>query len=188
MTNLFDNIKTRIGNQRFGNADAFGGLEVFEQGGDDARQGQRRAVERVRQLGFLVGVLVAELETVGLERLEVRDGGNLQPAFLRFGVNLEVVGERRGERHVAAAQTQDAVGQAERLDDRLDMRHHAVQRFVRVLGQAAARSRPCRTGAGGSGRARPCRRNRLRGGSRGCRRSFLRGNPFRRGSRRGRCS
>ena len=35
--NLFDNIKTRIGNQRFGNADTFGGLEVFEQGGDDAR-------------------------------------------------------------------------------------------------------------------------------------------------------
>ena len=33
--NLFDNIKTRVGNQRLGDADAFGGLIVLQQRGHD---------------------------------------------------------------------------------------------------------------------------------------------------------
>ena len=109
--NLFDNIKTRIGNQRLGDADAVGGLEILQQGGHDTRQRQRRAVERMCQLCFLVGVTVTELQAVGLERLEVGDRGDFQPALLRLGVDLEIVGERRGEGHVAAAQPQDAVRQ-----------------------------------------------------------------------------
>ena len=38
--NLFDKIKTRVGNQHFGDADAFGGLEILQQRRHDARQGQ----------------------------------------------------------------------------------------------------------------------------------------------------
>ena len=88
------------------------------------------------QLCFLVGITVAELQAVGLERLEVGNRRDLQPAFLRLGVDLEIVGQRRGERHVAAAQAQNAVGQPQRPDDRLHVRHHAVERFVRRFGQA----------------------------------------------------
>ena len=89
--NLFDNIKTRVGNQRLGDADAFGGLIVLQQRGHDARQGQRRAVEGVRQLDFLLLVAVAEFEAVGLERLEVRHRRHLQPAFLMCIVKLKTV-------------------------------------------------------------------------------------------------
>ena len=47
----------------------------------------------------------------------------------------------------------------------------ALQAEIVLLPNFPARSPPCRTGADGSGRARPCRRSRLRGGNRGCRRS-----------------
>ena len=104
--NLFDNIKTRIGNQRLGDADAVGGLVVLQQRRHDARKGQRRAVQSMCQLDFLLLVAVAELEAVGLERLEIRYRRNFEPAFLGFGVDFEIVGQRRGERHVAAAQAQ----------------------------------------------------------------------------------
>ena len=51
----------------------------------------------MRQTDLLLGVAVAELQAVGLERLEVGDRGDFQPALLRLGVDLEIVGERRGE-------------------------------------------------------------------------------------------
>ena len=44
--NLFDNIKTRVGNQRLGDADAFGGLIVLQEGGHDA--GQRKITRNSR--------------------------------------------------------------------------------------------------------------------------------------------
>lgn len=65
--NLFDNIKTRVGNQCLGDADAFGCLIVLKQSGDNARQSQRRTVQSVCQLYLLLIISVAELESVGLE-------------------------------------------------------------------------------------------------------------------------
>ena len=86
------------------------------------------------QLGLLLLVAVAELQTVGLERLEVRYRRHLQPALLGLGVNLEIVRQSRREGHIAATQTEDAVRQTERLDDRLDVCHHAVQCLIRLVG------------------------------------------------------
>lgn len=41
---LSDHIESRVGNQCLRDADAFGGLVVFKQGGDDTRQGQCASV------------------------------------------------------------------------------------------------------------------------------------------------
>lgn len=56
---LPDRVEAGVGNQRGGNADAFGRLVVFQQGGHDAGQSQRAAVERVGQLRLFAGVAVA---------------------------------------------------------------------------------------------------------------------------------
>ena len=49
-------------------------LTVLEQGGHHAREGERTAVKSVAELGLAIGVLVAELQAVGLIGLEVGDG------------------------------------------------------------------------------------------------------------------
>ena len=85
---------------------------------------------------LFVGILVAEFQAVGLERLEIRHGRHFEPAFLRFGIYLEIISQRRGEGHVAAAESEDAVGQLQCLDDAFDVGHHAVQRLVTLFGKA----------------------------------------------------
>ena len=85
---------------------------------------------------FLSASLVAEFQAVGLEQLEIRHGRHFEPAFLRFGIYLEIVSQRRGEGHVAAAESEDAVGQLQCLDDAFDVGHHPVQRLVALFGQA----------------------------------------------------
>ena len=90
---LFYHIESRERTQSFRYEDAFRRLVVLQQGGHDTRQSQRAAVERVGQLRLAVGVAVAQFQTVGLERLEVGDGLNLQPALLGGRPHLEVVGE-----------------------------------------------------------------------------------------------
>ena len=47
---LFNHLTAHVGLQSFGNADAFGRLEVLEERGHNARQGERRSVECVAKL------------------------------------------------------------------------------------------------------------------------------------------
>ena len=88
------------------------------------------------ELRLFVCILVAEFQAVCLERLEVRNGRYLQPPFLRFRVDLEVVGQGRSEGHIASAETQDAVGELECLYELLHVGYHTVQCLVALLGQA----------------------------------------------------
>ena len=114
--------------------DARGRLVVFQQRGHDARQGQGRAVERVQQLGFAAFNFVAALEAVGLEGLEVGHRRHLQPAALGGAPHLQVVGEGRREAHVAAAEAQDAVGQAQLPEQALDVGQHGFEGGVALFG------------------------------------------------------
>ncbi len=57
--------------EAFGNDDAFGGLEVLQDGGYDAWQGESRAVEGVAEMCFLVLATVTAFEAVGLVGFEV---------------------------------------------------------------------------------------------------------------------
>ena len=68
---LIDNVKSRVSLQGCGNADALGRLVILEQGGDNARQSQCRAVQGVAQVRLLVIATIAALEAVGLIGLEV---------------------------------------------------------------------------------------------------------------------
>ena len=70
---LINNIKSKIRSQALGHDDAVGRLVVLQQGGDDARQGKGRAVQRVAELGLLgCCVAVAALQAVSLIGVEVR--------------------------------------------------------------------------------------------------------------------
>ena len=68
--------------------------------------------------------------------------------------------------------TERGLEQIKALEERFrDVPIDAVYSSDLYRTKKTASAPPCRTGAGGSGRARPCRRIPLRGGSRGCRRS-----------------
>ena len=75
---LLDNVKSGIVLKCFGYAYAFRRLMVFEQGCNDAGQGQGAAVEGVDELHVAVFVFEAQLQTVGLEGLEVGDRADFQ--------------------------------------------------------------------------------------------------------------
>ena len=70
-TLLVNHLKACVRNKHLRDADALRGLVVLKQCCNDAWQGKRRAVESVSKLGLLLIVLIAELEAVCLERLEV---------------------------------------------------------------------------------------------------------------------
>ena len=124
---LVDEVKTCVRAQNLRYADTLWSLVILEEGCYDTWQSQRRAIEGVSQLGLLVSILVAELEAVCLERLEVRNRRHLQPALLRLRVYLEVVGQSRSERHIATAKAQDTIWQAERLNQALNVSYHTIQ-------------------------------------------------------------
>ena len=107
---LINHFKSRVRNQCFRDADAFRRLIVLQQGGDDARQGQCRTVQRMAEFGFLVLCAVTAFQAVGLVGIEVGDGANFQPAFLGFGVHLEVEAEGGREAHVSAAEAKNTMG------------------------------------------------------------------------------
>ena len=90
---LVNDVETRVGNKCLRNADAFGCLVVFEDGSNDARQGEGGTVEGVAELHFLFCVAVAALEAVGLVSVEVADRGNFKPAALSLGIDFKVVAD-----------------------------------------------------------------------------------------------
>ena len=63
------------------------------------------------KLDLLVLVAIAAFQAVRLVGVEVRDGADLQPTLLCLGIDLEVETDGRGEAHVTATQTENAIGQ-----------------------------------------------------------------------------
>ena len=59
--------------QALRHADTLGSLVVLEQGSQDARQGESRAIERVAEVSLLVLTTIAALEAIGLISVEVAD-------------------------------------------------------------------------------------------------------------------
>ena len=69
---LFNHLTAHVGLQSFGNADAVGRLEILEERGHNARQGERRSVECVAKLDlFVFGTTIAAVKSVGLVAIEV---------------------------------------------------------------------------------------------------------------------
>src|SRR5690606_21160654 len=99
---LVDHIKTTIGNQHFGNLDTVFGLVIFQDARQDPGQCQRATVQGVCQLTLPGLVLVAELEAIGLEGLEIGNGTDLQPTGLTGVKDVKIVGEGRGKAQIAA--------------------------------------------------------------------------------------
>ena len=101
---LVDNVTAHVGNEGCWNLDAVLGLIVLQQGSNDARQGESRAVKRVAELGLLVvGTTVAALQTVGLIGVEVADRRDLEPATLSLRIDLKIVANRTGKTLIATA-------------------------------------------------------------------------------------
>ncbi|MNC89699.1 hypothetical protein D3C83_56770 [compost metagenome] len=85
----------------------------------------------MHELGF-AGFLVteADLRPAGLEGLEIGAAGDLQPALLAGGPDLEVVFLRLGEAEVAAAHQQHPVRQLELLQQALRIGAELLQLVV----------------------------------------------------------
>ena len=127
-------VETAIRHQGFGYAYALWRLVVFEQGCHYTRQCQCRTVQCVTQFGFLVGIAIAAFQTIGLVCVEIRYRTYFEPTFLRLGIYLEVETECRSETHIAATQTQYAIGKFELLQQALDMGQHLFVRLLAMLG------------------------------------------------------
>ena len=109
---LSNHVCSEVGLESSGDSDTFLCLVVLEEGSDDTREGEGRAVERVAERYFLVlCAAVAAVQAVRLIGVEVRGRRHFQPAVLRLGIDLNVVAEGSGEGHVSAAETPHAVGQ-----------------------------------------------------------------------------
>ena len=131
---VVEHLESAVGHEYAWHLDAVGRLVVLEDGGDDAGQGEGRAVEGVAQLNLLVvGVTVAAVQAVGLIALKVRHGAYLEPAALGGAPGLEVVADGRGEAHVATAETEDVIGELQLLQQALYVGQHLLERLVRVL-------------------------------------------------------
>src|SRR5690606_4894532 len=74
-------------------------------------------------------------QAVRLERLEVADARDLEPAALARAPDLQVVLLRLREAQVAGAHEQLAVRQAQGLEQRLRDRDHLLERLVAPLGR-----------------------------------------------------
>ena len=129
-----DDVEAGVLAEHFGHDDALGRLIVLEQRGHDARQGQGRAVEGMTEMCLLVLAAVTALEAVGLIGLEIGYRRNLEPALLCGRPYLEVEGDGRCERHVAAAQAQDVPGQPELVEQALNMVLHLLKSGIRIFG------------------------------------------------------
>ena len=98
-----DHIVSEEGLQSFRDADTFLALVVLKERSHDARESQRRAVERVAEHHFLVlRTAVTTFQTIGLIGVEITRRAYLQPTVLRLAIDLEVLADRRRERHITA--------------------------------------------------------------------------------------
>src|SRR5690606_6015053 len=112
-----EDLRAEVPGQRVRHLDgAVPALVVLDQRGDRARERQRAAVQRVHGLRPALAVHPAGAgpgaQPVRLERLEVADARDLEPAALPGAPHLEVVLLRLREAQVTGAHEQAAVGQA----------------------------------------------------------------------------
>ena len=131
---LGDFVEAHVGLETLRHEDAVGSLVVFEEGGDDTRKGEGAAVEGVGQTHFAVGVFEAEFHAIGLEGLEIGDGADFEPTLLCGAPHFEVEGHGGGEADVATAQFEDAVGEAEFVEEAADMSFHLLELVVAAVG------------------------------------------------------
>ncbi len=118
-----DFFGTEMAPEGFRDEDAAVGLPVgLEQGNVDAGQRGAGAVEGVAEAVFAVGILEPEVQPAGLEILEIRAARDLEIGVLAGRPDLDVVGFRAAEAEVAGAKLDDAVMEAEELEDFLGIR------------------------------------------------------------------
>ena len=120
--------------QAFGHDDTFGSLVILQESRDDARECKGAAVEGMSQLHFAIGIFETQFHTVGLEGLEVGNGGDFEPFLLGSAPHFEVEGHGRGEADVAAAQFQYVVWQAQLVEETAHMVFHILQSVVAAFG------------------------------------------------------
>lgn len=102
----------------FGEEDgAVGLLMGFDQGDEESGEGGAGAVEGVGEAVFAVGVFVAEVHAAGLVVAEGGTAGDFEVGFLAGGPDFDVVGFGGAEADVAGAEFDDAVVEAEELED-----------------------------------------------------------------------
>ena len=86
------------------------------------------------QFGLAVGVLEAQFHAVGLESLEVGDGGDLEPFLLRGAPHFEVEGHGGGEADVAATEFKDVVGETQLVEQSAHVFLHVFEGVVAAVG------------------------------------------------------
>ena len=68
---LVDAVESGVRTENLRDDDLVFLLVVFEQGGDHARESERASVQGVAELGLAVGILVSQVQAVGLITLKV---------------------------------------------------------------------------------------------------------------------
>ena len=108
-------------------------LVGLQQGDQDARRGQTRAVESVGQDGLAIGSARADGRAARLEVLEVGAGADFEPFPFHRSPHLEVVALGGTEAHVARAQEEPAEGEAELADKAFRLGGEDFVRLVALL-------------------------------------------------------
>ena len=105
-------------------------MVVFKHGHERTADGQAGAVERVNVLDLAVLVLDASAHAASLECFAIRTGRNFAVHVLRRQPHFQVKGLGSAKAHVARAKRNNAVRQAELLQNAFGIGHHFVQVLV----------------------------------------------------------
>ncbi len=125
-----------VGAQRVGDDDgAVGLLVVLEDRDERAADGESRAVQRVHELRLTrFGIAPARLHAPRLKRFAVAARRDLAVLALPRQPDLEVVGLRGAEAHVAAAQRHDAIREPEPLQHGFGVADEHFELAIGVVG------------------------------------------------------
>lgn len=102
MESVYD-VESGIFSQYLWDNDALRSLIVFKKSCHYSRQCERRAIECVAEMGFLVSTAVTAFQAVRLICLKVGNRGYLKPSSLCRGIDLEVECNRGSKAHISSA-------------------------------------------------------------------------------------
>ena len=108
-------------------------LMCFEERDEKSRERGTTAVQDVRKAVFACGAFETGVHAAGLEIFAVGAARNFQVLILARSPDLDVIGFGAGETHVACAEENDVVMEAELLEDSFGIYHHFFEFLVAVL-------------------------------------------------------
>src|ERR1043166_3637409 len=129
-----DSVGFEVRLERFGNQDApICLLPRFDQGNKESGQRSAAPIENMRQDVLSGGILKSQVHAARLKILTIGTTGYLQVFPLPWRPDFDIERFGAGESHIAGAEVNDAVMQAEHLKNTFGMSYHFLQFFVAAL-------------------------------------------------------